>query len=138
MYPGNLQCHFCSLRDSGAGRNPGGGAGILDGLRFLPVGWLIPLLSFPLCRNGLFKPLDSSLRWNDDGGNRSIPVIFNLIPVSLVIPACLQQTGQGQAVEESRVRVGRGALVNPSVIPAKAGIQGGGAGVLGWRLFLPD
>ena len=58
---------------------------MLDRLWFLPVGWLIPLLSFPLSGNSLYKSLDSSLRWNDDGGNRSIPVIFNLIPVSLVI-----------------------------------------------------
>ena len=41
---------------------------MLDRLRFLPVRWLILLLSFLLCRNSLYKPLDSSLRWNDDTG----------------------------------------------------------------------
>ena len=41
---------------------------MLDGLRFLPVGWLIPLLLFPLCGNVFYESLDSSLRWNDDGG----------------------------------------------------------------------
>ena len=55
-----------------------GEVGMLDGLWFLPVRWLIPLLSFPLCGNGLSKPLDSSLRWNDDGGRDG----FFAIPIA--------------------------------------------------------
>ena len=40
------------------------------------VGWRVRLsllwLSFLLCGNGLFQPLDSSLRWNDGGGDDSL------------------------------------------------------------------
>ena len=39
----------------------------MNGWQVLPDSALvvIPWLSFPLCGNGLFQPLDSSLRWND-------------------------------------------------------------------------
>ena len=60
---------FSTRRHSGAGRNPGREAGMVNGRRVLADGafglsclWL----SFPLCGNVLSKPLDSGLRRNDD------------------------------------------------------------------------
>ena len=64
-------------------------------------------LSFPHKRECIYKPLDSSLRWND--GMRKIWVI--------------------QALRRSRIQSGGFCLVvilNAPVIPAKAGIQEGG------------
>ena len=92
-----------------------GGAGMLDGLRSLPVRWLIPLLSFPLCGNGSFRPLDSSLRWNDDGGRDGF---FCHSDSPFAIPA-------------------KFLTLAPSVIPAQAGIQEGRAGMLDGLRSLP-
>ena len=42
-------------------------AGVVKGWQALPDGGFgCCVLSFPLCGNGLFKPLDSGLRRNDD------------------------------------------------------------------------
>ena len=56
----------------------GSEAGMPSQLRFLPVRWLTPLLSFPLRGNVLSKPLDSGLRRNDDGGRDG----FVTIPIA--------------------------------------------------------
>ena len=42
----------------------------------------VPLLSFPLRGNVLHKPLDSSFRWNDGGGDRCIRATFKVIPLT--------------------------------------------------------
>ena len=74
---------------------------MLDRLRFLPVRWLIPLLSFPRSGNGVYKPLDSSLRWNDEG----VGMVF--------LPS------------DSPFGIPDKSLTSAStVIPAQAGIQG--------------
>ena len=49
-----------------------GEAGMLDRLRFLPVRWLIPPLSFPLCGNDLHTPLDSSAACSRRGSTTCI------------------------------------------------------------------
>ena len=81
-----------------------------------------PLLSFPQSGNVLHKPLDSSFRWNDDEGDstaRWSSMLFRLLSLPLLLVLC--------------------PLFHscPFVIPAKAGIQEGGAGGLNKLRFLP-
>ena len=92
----------------------------------------MPLLSFPLCGNELFRPLDSSLRWNDDGGRDGFfcqpDNPFAILgkcptPASFVIYG--QEVLYAVRGQEARSR------------PAQAGIQEGGAGVLDGLRFLP-
>ena len=66
----------------------------------------LPFIHYP----GL-SLLDSSLRWNDDGGGREWVCCYSnssfampdkcLTAAPSVIPACLQQAGLEQAAEES-------------------------------------
>ena len=93
--------------------------GMLGGLRFLPVRWLIPLLSFPLCGNGLSKPLDSSLRWNDDWGWN----VFFCHPDSLFdIPDKIADAAPTVIYGQDVLYAARGQEARSR--PAKAGIQG--------------
>ena len=85
-------------------------------------------INHPACS----RQVDSSLRWNDDGGHYR----------HLVIPACLQQAGESRNLG-SGVGMWRGSRLLPArwndggghyrhlVIPAQAGIQEGGVGM--WR-----
>ena len=68
------QTHSGLRRHSSEGWNPGKGCRIGDGMagfiRMPTFGYRARVLPFPLCGNGLFKPLDSGLRRNDNGGFR--------------------------------------------------------------------
>ena len=68
------QTHSGLRRHSSEGWNPGKGCRIGDGMagfiRMPTFGYRARVLPFPLCGNGLFKPLDSGLRRNDNGGVR--------------------------------------------------------------------
>ena len=74
--------------------------GALDGHSFK--------LSFPLRGNGLYKPLDSSLRWNDE----------MLVETAVVISACARQ-----AVMMIKTKVA-GMLLSPRRHSAKARLHG--------------
>ena len=46
------------------------------GVFLVKTGRWVEILSFPLGGNVLYKPLDSSFRWNDGGGDKYIWATF--------------------------------------------------------------
>ena len=66
--------------------------------------------SFPQSGNGLYKPLDSSLRWNDTGGVDSVL-------------ACLCNRPECRNCKNDKASRLPGYVYSLIVIPAKAGIQ---------------
>ena len=99
--------HFVIPAQAGIQEGEGGG---LNGTQVLSddmPDYCAPVWSFPPCGNGLSKPLDSSLRWNDGWGQNGFLPIRQLLCYACRIPD-----------------------PNPIVIPAKAGIQEDEAGML--------
>ena len=91
--------------------------------------------------NGLNTPLDSSLRWNDEGVDSGLRRAATGLLPSRRIQDFLSINDGGAEVRNSAgmvkgYRDGDKPAPAPVVIPAKAGIQGGEAEVLDWPLVV--